>query len=156
MVESEASQRILFSFLATNAPGSLFRALPRYPLGDIADVGLLASSDSGHDEDSIIARESLCIKDCRNCWAILKEGFIQRKKLLPQEASKKRGRGTYDVQDADLDQGRGTPALIAEHAWPVLQWLLSLFEKDELLNFQKSGGKVQLRGKTSEITAVSM
>lgn len=140
MIESEAAQRILFSFLATNSPGSLFRALPRYSLDDVADEIPPGSSDNGHDEDSLIARESLCIKECKNCWAILKEGFTQRKKLLPQETSKKRGRAAYDVQDADLDQGRDAPAVVAEHAWPVLQWMLSVFEKDELLNSQESGG----------------
>lgn len=147
MVESETAQRILFSFLSTNSPGSLFRALPRYPLDDAADNDLPLSSEGGHDEDSLIARESLCFKDCKNCWAILKEGFIQRKKLLPQESRKKRGRGTYDVEDAAIDQGNDTPALVAEHAWPILQWLVSLFEKDELLKSQKSGGKVQLPSK---------
>lgn len=120
-------------------------------MDNVADNNLSpGSSDNGHDEDSVIARESLCIKDCRNCWAILKEAFIQRKKLLPQEASKKRGRGVYDVQNADLDQGRDTPAVVAEYAWPILHWLLALFEKDELLNFQKSGGKVQFPVKTRE------
>lgn len=142
MVEAVTAQRILFSFLATNSPGSLFRALPRYSL-DAADNNLLPGlSDNSHDEDSLIARESLCLKDCKNCWAILKEGFIQRRKLLPQDARKKRGRGAYDVEEAALDQGNDTPAVVAEYAWPILQWLLSLFEKDELLNSQKSGGKV--------------
>jgi len=59
---------------------------------------------------------------------------------------KKRGRRTYDVEDADLDHGQGhdAPTVVAEHAWRVLQWLLSLFEKDELLKFQKSGEKFSL------------
>jgi len=139
MVESEAAQRILFSFLATNSPGSLFRTLPRYSLDD-ANL-LPRSSDNTDDEDSLIARESLCLKDCKNCWAILKEGFIQRKKLLPQDARKKRGRRAYDVEDATLDQVNDTPAVVSEHAWSVLQWLVSLFEKDELLSSQNSGGK---------------
>ncbi|KAG8213715.1 hypothetical protein J3R82DRAFT_10416 [Butyriboletus roseoflavus] len=145
VTESEAAQRILFSFLATNSPGSLFRALPKYSLDDVADSDLPpGSSDNGHDEDSLVARESRCIKDCRICWAILKEGFIQHKKLLPEETSKKRGGSAYDVQVANLDQGHGTPAVVAEHAWPVLRWLLSVFEKDELLHSQESGEKFSL------------
>ncbi|KAG6378154.1 hypothetical protein JVT61DRAFT_13843 [Boletus reticuloceps] len=145
VVESETAQRILFSFLATNSPASLFRALPRYPLHDAADTDLLPeSSRNGHDEDSLIARESLCLRDCKNCWAILKQGFIQRKKLLPQNSRQKRERGAYDLEDAVLDQGYDTPAVVAEHAWPILQWLLSLFEKDELLKSQKSGERFSL------------
>ena len=148
MAESETAQRILFSFLATNSVASLFRALPRYPLDDaIENDLLLGPSDGGYDEDSLIARESLCLKDCKSCWAILKEGFVQRKKLLPQGPRKKRGRGAYDVEDTPLDQGSGTPAMVAGHAWPILHWLLSLFEKDELLRSQKSGGKAKLHGK---------
>ncbi|KAF8135683.1 hypothetical protein EV363DRAFT_1447459 [Boletus edulis] len=145
VVESETAQRILFSFLATNSPASLFRALPRYPLHDAADTDLLPeSSRNGHDEDSLIARESLCLRDCKNCWAILKQGFIQRKQLLPQNSRQKRGRGAYDLEDAVLDQGYDTPAVVAEHAWPIFQWLLSLFEKDELLKSQKSGERFSL------------
>ncbi|KAG9316385.1 hypothetical protein JVU11DRAFT_2418 [Chiua virens] len=142
--ESEAALRLLLSFLVTNSPGSLLRALPRYALDDAADNAQLAeSANYGHDDDSLIARESLCIKDCRDCWSILKEGVVQRKKLLPEDTRKKRGRDTYEVDDADLCQDRSMPALVADHAWPILQWLISLFEKDELLHFQKSGGKIQ-------------
>lgn len=150
MSDSEAAQRVLFSFLATNSPGALFRALPRYPLDGVVGNELLPEpSGNSHDEDSPISRESLCIKDCRNCWAILKDGFIQRKKLFPQDSRRRRGRAAYDVEDADLIQGQGrdTPAVVAEHAWPILQWLLSLFEKDEVLNSQKSGGRVRLLDK---------
>ncbi|KAF8558031.1 hypothetical protein OG21DRAFT_1456488 [Imleria badia] len=147
VVESETAQRILFSFLATNSPGSLFRALPRYPLDDAGDNDLPpGSGEGGRDEDSLIARESQCLKECKNCWAILKEGFVQRKNILPQESRKKRGRAAYNIEDA-IDQGNDTPTVVAEHAWPTLQWLLSLFEKDELLKSQKSEGKVQLPSK---------
>lgn len=147
VTHSALAQRLLFSFLATNSPRSLFRALPRYPLDDPADNDLPpALNDNSHGEDSLISRESLCIKDCKHCWAILKDGFVQRKKFFPPDTSKKRGRAAYDVQDVVLDQGQGsgTQAVVAEHAWPVLEWLLSLFEKDECLNSHKSLGKVRL------------
>ena len=74
---------------------------------------------------------------------------MQRKKLLSQDTRKKRGRRVYDIEDADLDQAQAhdAPVVVADHAWRVLQWLLSLFEKDELLNFHKSGGKDQLLDK---------
>ncbi|KAF9244949.1 hypothetical protein BU15DRAFT_41638 [Melanogaster broomeanus] len=140
VVASEAAQRLLLSFLSTNSPESLFRALPKYPLhNDRPEPG----SDE-HDEDSVIARESLCIKDCRNCWAILKGGFIPRKRLfsLAQDGRRKRGRDIYALDDVDLENESTTqPAIVAEHAWPVLGWLLSLFEKDELFAAQISAAK---------------
>ncbi|KAF9222564.1 hypothetical protein BS17DRAFT_809244 [Gyrodon lividus] len=145
LVASEAAQRLLLSFLSTNSPKSLFRALPRYPLNNaIGNIMLPQPSNDEHDEDSVIARESLCIKDCRNCWAILKGGFIQRKRLLPlaQDGGRKRGRNTYTIENVDLEYGSTSqPAIIAEHAWPVLDWLLLLFEKDELVAAQKSTEK---------------
>lgn len=157
MAESQAAQRLLFSFLATNSPGSLFRALPRYPLDDATQGDLPPdSSDTGHDEDSIIARESLCLKDCKNCWGILKAGFIQRKKLLPQDSRKKPRSTVYDTEDALLDQDFDTPAVVAEHAWPILQWLLFLFEKDELLRSQQSGATVQLPGTVGNNSCVDV
>ncbi|KIJ67941.1 hypothetical protein HYDPIDRAFT_83831 [Hydnomerulius pinastri MD-312] len=145
VVASEAAQRLLLSFLSTNSPESLFRALPSYPLNKAPENGVRPEpSNDGHDEDSIIARESLCIRDCKNCWIILRSSFIQRKKLFSPagDVKKKRGRSAYDIEDVDFDNGSNAPpAPVAEHAWPVLDWLLSLFEKDESLTELKSGAK---------------
>ncbi|KAF8844655.1 hypothetical protein BDN67DRAFT_894529 [Paxillus ammoniavirescens] len=142
VVASEAAQRLLMSFLSTNSPESLIRALPRYPLNNT--VGTSEPRNDDHDEDSVIAQESLCIKDCRNCWAILKDGFIPRKKLLPlaHDGRRKRARNTYEIEDVNLEDGVPTqPSIVAEHAWPVLDWLLSLFEKDESLANQNLAAK---------------
>ncbi|KIK99059.1 hypothetical protein PAXRUDRAFT_30748 [Paxillus rubicundulus Ve08.2h10] len=139
---SEAAQRLLMSFLSTNSPESLFRTLPGYPPNSA--VGTPEPRSDDHDEDSVIAQESFCIKDCRDCWAILKGGFIPRKKLLPlaRDGGRKRSRNAYEIEDVSLQNGvPAQPSIIAEHAWPVLDWLLFLFEKDELLASQNSAAK---------------
>ncbi|KIM57221.1 hypothetical protein SCLCIDRAFT_186548 [Scleroderma citrinum Foug A] len=145
LAASEAAQRLLLSFLSTNSPDALFRGLPRYTSTN-AD-GCYPQPEGGnedYDEDSVIARESLRIKDSKCCWFIIREGFIQRKDLTPtfQEGRKKRGRITAVTRDTDSDNGSPSPLLsVAEHVWPVLQWLLSLFEKDERNTEMKSGAK---------------
>ncbi|KAH7888552.1 hypothetical protein F5I97DRAFT_1853575 [Phlebopus sp. FC_14] len=139
---SEAAQRLLLSFASTNSPGSLLRALPSYPAttAGVSNPQPEASHDDLYDEDSVISRQSLCIKDCRSSWTILKEGFIQRKKLakISQHGRKRRGKSVFDDDDDFLENGNNsTPAIVADHAWPVLEWLVSLFEKDESMNSKK-------------------
>ncbi|KAI6157549.1 hypothetical protein BKA82DRAFT_995878 [Pisolithus tinctorius] len=139
---SAAAQRLLFSFLCTNTPDTLFRGLPMYAVitaDDCAPRSEAVSKD--YDEDSPIAREALCIKDARHCWATVKEDFIQRGKCapLPQEKRKRRRKLAIDSADDDSDNAcNPVPAVVAEHAWPVLDWFLRVFEKDEILTEKKS------------------
>lgn len=145
LAASEAAQRLLLSFLSTNSPDALFRGLPRYTATNTDGCyPQLEGGNEDYDEDSVIARESLRIKDSKCCWAIVREGFIQHKNLTPtfQEGRKKRGKVTAVARENDSDNGIPSPVLsVAEHAWPVLHWLLSLFEKDERNTEMKSGAK---------------
>ncbi|KAI6046030.1 hypothetical protein EDC04DRAFT_2631644 [Pisolithus marmoratus] len=140
---SGAAQRLLFSFLCTNSPDTLFRGLPKYAA--IATTERATRSEAvnkDYDEDSPIAREALCIKDSKHCWAIVKEGFIQRGKLapLPEERRKRLRKPAIDSVDDDSDNAfNPVTAVVAEHAWPVLDWLLRLFERDEILTEKKLG-----------------
>lgn len=65
----------------------------------------------------------------------MKEGFIQRKNLVPilQKRTQKRQRvvANGEVEDGSSDETSLPLAIVADHAWLVLDWLVSLFEKDE-------------------------
>ncbi|KAL4074184.1 hypothetical protein J3A83DRAFT_4090750 [Scleroderma citrinum] len=144
LTASEAAQRLLLSFISTNSPEIIFRGLPRYIVVNTDGSCPQPGGNDDFDEDSDIAKDSLCIKESKCCWTIIREGFIQHKNLTltSQEGRKKRGRGAVIVRDNDSDNGSLSPPLsVAEHAWPVLHWLLSLFEKDECNTEIKSGVK---------------
>ena len=126
----DAAVKLLFAFAQTNSPGSLFAALPKYTAaGDET-----ASHDIQEDTDSFIAKQSIRVRNAKDCWAILKEGFV--KPAVETPAMKRKGpartREVEQTNDGD-DEEPGIPAPVGEFAWPVLEWILCLLEKDEML-----------------------
>lgn len=127
---SEAAQRLLLSLVRTNTPTSLFQALPQPRRSNELPF-------EGDDHDSVVAKESLCIKDAKHCWAILKEGFVPRIKISQPSllsGKKKRGKLITDTEEY-VEENRSNLVLapVAEYAWLVLQWLVELFHRDESL-----------------------
>ena len=123
------AQQLLFSFAATQGPDVLARALPSYESScGTAD----APEDIG---DSDISRESMCIREAKDCWSLLVEGFLSRGKILFSSPRRKSRRRREDVDDLSLVGGHMVTShrIVAESAWTVLDWLLTLFERDELL-----------------------
>ncbi|KAJ7282997.1 hypothetical protein C8J57DRAFT_1297234 [Mycena rebaudengoi] len=114
-----AAQQLLVSFATTNSPDAVLAAL-------------LPNKDDEFDNDheSFIATESLCISRCRNCWQILGEGFFNRNQPI---FSTPKGRGKVDVPFTDISISE-LRSPVGETAWPVLDWLLIIFEKDECEN----------------------
>lgn len=131
-----AAQRLLSSFVSTNSPGALSQALPNCSTSGEAN----STWSDDEDEDSFIAREALAIKRAKNCWTILKEGFIQRKKLTTVATPRGKGKKRKDTweDDAGSNDCSLTPAVVSDVAWPVLEWLIRIFERDEI-SVQSSG-----------------
>ncbi|KAH7929887.1 hypothetical protein BV22DRAFT_1116607 [Leucogyrophana mollusca] len=134
LAATEAAQRLLLSFIDTNSPDSIGRALPKCISS--AEGNRPPAGFTNGDEDSYIARESLCILDSKHCWAILREGFIQRKTppITQLRSSRKRGKGYAQVEEVTLEADNvPLPSSVDENAWPVLDCLIRLFEKDQSL-----------------------
>ncbi|KAH7909041.1 hypothetical protein BJ138DRAFT_276874 [Hygrophoropsis aurantiaca] len=129
---TKAAQSLLNSLVATNTPESIARALPKF--SNTGHIGPLATF-SGSIEDSYIARESMCIADSKHSWGMLKAGFIQRTQSSSvSHSSRKRGKSSYDVEEEVFEVDNAlAPSSVAENAWPVLDCLIRLFEKDQEL-----------------------
>ncbi|KAF9070119.1 hypothetical protein BDP27DRAFT_1324322 [Rhodocollybia butyracea] len=112
------SRSLLVQFARTNSPEGVARALPSYDCHNV-------NSDSS---ESFIAKESRCISEGKNCWNILQKGFIHRTILSSPTKKGSRRTNTYE-EDSDDDSGASD--IVAEHAWPILDFLLILFERDE-------------------------
>ncbi|KAJ7282973.1 hypothetical protein C8J57DRAFT_1297159 [Mycena rebaudengoi] len=107
---------LLPSLAATLAAQQLLVSFTTTNSPDAALAALLPNNDDEFDNDheSFIATESLCISRCRNCWQIP-------------------GEGNVDVSFADISISE-LRSPVGETAWPGLDWLLIIFEKDECEN----------------------
>ena len=134
---SHAALRLLEAFVSTNSPDALLRALPRFRQNgvdsSVSQAGLMTTHE---DEDSFLARSSRIIRDAKHCWELFREGFV--KPYTDATASRTNGRKrkttTKDIQYSDEEGGDDfeQPLAVAPYAWPVLQWLLSVIEKEEI------------------------
>ncbi|KAI0071123.1 hypothetical protein K474DRAFT_1669361 [Panus rudis PR-1116 ss-1] len=120
---SKAARDALTSFAYTNTPSSLFRGLPSYVFEDTGD-GIYTLLDDNDNTDCDIGKASKRIKEARNIWEFLSEGFLRldsASERAPQHGSR---------QHHNLP-GQSTP--IDSHAWEVLEWTVTVMEKDEIL-----------------------
>jgi hypothetical protein len=109
-----ASQQLLISFATTNSPAAVIRTLRPTDL------------QPEDDNECFVATESMCITRCKTCWQILPDGFPARHQPL---FSTPKAKGT-DMSFNDLSISE-VSAAVGETAWPVLDWLLIVFERDE-------------------------
>ncbi|OSD06893.1 hypothetical protein PYCCODRAFT_1474296 [Trametes coccinea BRFM310] len=127
---SAAARDLLMKFARTNSPASLARALPGY--SENPDAAAPAKYDI---EDSWIAHEALRIQRVKCCWEILKEGFIVREGVQsfpsPRKPRNRRATRSSKYEEDGLDDEE-TPAPVSGQAWGVLDWLLIIFERDEM------------------------
>ncbi|KAJ7045708.1 hypothetical protein C8F04DRAFT_1025631 [Mycena alexandri] len=108
-----AAQQLLVSFTTTNSPATVIRALRP------------SDAEPEDDNECFVATESLCISRSKNCWQILAEGFLDRNPPIFSAA-----KGRRDTSNSLSE----TQAPVGETAWPVLHWLLLVFERDEREN----------------------
>jgi hypothetical protein len=113
------------SLVETNSPEALGNALPCYSPE--------SAYDDPADEDSYIARASHCLQKSKNCWVILKEGAIQTTPVPSAASRSKRSRRDEFVSHSELEEDI-SPLTVCDNAWPVLEWLVALFERDEMLS----------------------
>ena len=141
----DAARTLLFSFAATNSPVSLLRAFPSYPFNpDPSTIrGRVEGADVDFDgEDSVIARvAALSIKSATSVWAMLKPGFVRWDIAVAEAEGKGKGtkRQPAKPKQEPYEDGEDLSAPISERAWPVLEWLISVFERDA--EATEKGGK---------------
>ncbi|KAI0743562.1 hypothetical protein C8Q80DRAFT_1181954 [Daedaleopsis nitida] len=140
---STAAQDLLMKYALVNAPEVLACALPSFP-----ENHRLPVDNRVEEEDSYIAKQALRVRNARCCWEILKEGFIPRgdsdvmsspRKAKATRRSTRRRSDDYD--DAWEDEDAAIPAPVSDHAWSVLDWMLTLFESNEAAVEQTGQGE---------------
>lgn len=116
------------SFIQTNTPEAVSGAFPHF--ADIKNPSVIEETG-----DSYIAKQALCISEAKSCWTLLEDGFALRTRVI-FASPKSKGRSRRDIvweddlllDDANSEKER---AIVGENAWPVLDCILTLFERDE-------------------------
>lgn len=141
----DAARTLLFSFASTNSPASLLRAFPSYPFSpDSSGIrGRIEGADIDLDgEDSTIARvASLSVRSATNVWAMLRPGFVRWDIAVTEAEGKGKGtkRQPAKPKQEAYEDGEDLSAPVGEGAWAVLEWLISVFERDAEMT--EEGGK---------------
>lgn len=80
-------------------------------------------------EDSVIARvASLSVNSAASVWTILKPGFVRWDIALAGADGKGTKRQLVKPRHCEREEDPSSP--VGEEAWTVLEWLVSLFERD--------------------------
>jgi len=78
--------------------------------------------------ESKVFFESLCISEAKDCWELLKPGFVRPFKLEATSERRTRKRDAFDSDEDDIESGE---LAVAKYVWPVLEWMIMVFEKNE-------------------------
>lgn len=129
----EGARRLLISFARTNLPETLAGALP------CCDDPSNVENMENDSLESVIGVEALSIKMAKSCWNILAEGFKQQKEYVSpvRRRNPKRISSREDPEEDIMIED----AAVGENAWSVLEWLLVLFEQDELSAVGRGSGE---------------
>ncbi|KZT52093.1 hypothetical protein CALCODRAFT_102311 [Calocera cornea HHB12733] len=113
--DTAAAVKLLHSFRATNSAAACALALPV-----LAERRSRDEVSNEEDEDSRFARSATCIGRARSAWEVLKPGAAKR--LGEEDVAR--------VGDEDEEEG----VLVADHAVPVLEWMVALWESDAAIH----------------------
>ncbi|THH07502.1 hypothetical protein EW145_g3340 [Phellinidium pouzarii] len=118
---------------STNSPKTLLRAIPCYPPTELeltnapcpVDAKMFADMLTGEDLDSYVAQQAACLKDCKDCWSMLRPDVVMRQDAPPMKKGD-------PFSDAENDyESDSSSVLIGKNSWRLLAWFIHLFEKDQ-------------------------
>lgn len=116
------------------------RSLPHYSyidrdgLKDVDPFGKEKSLEEPED-NSPLKDELLAIQSLKDCWGLLRDGFVKRKQV---------GRSHVDEDESIEAESTGTEStIVGPYAWPVLEWLIQAFEKDERRERERGHGEIE-------------
>lgn len=81
--------------------------------------------------ESMLFKQAEAIKHSKNCWEILKSDFhAQATHLLAAPKGKKKQTRLRFIDPPPQPVHNGEIKVVGDNSWFILEWLVSLFEKD--------------------------
>jgi hypothetical protein len=133
---SQLALELLLTLGATTHPAHLTAGLNSYarPACDVSDFGPIMTTGKIDNFKSPLAGESVQIGKARDCWTMVRNGF-----LSPKDGASTAQAKRIENDDNDLSDGDDRPdCYVASHAWRVVEWWIKLFEMDQVVNTAES------------------
>lgn len=134
---SQLALELLEALAANTHPTHLADGLNSYvrPACDASEFDAIVSTGKIDGFKSPLALESVQVGRARDCWAMVRDGFLD-----PKDASSTARGKWMDSDDTDMaDSDYQNYSYVASHAWEVVRWWIMLFEMDEAINSAESG-----------------
>lgn len=128
------AQRLLMAYIRTNSPSVLSRALPRRR-SPLVSSGL-------NEGDSMIAKRAVCIAQCKDSWQLLHSDSVLYQSALPSASHRSIRQSRRYGTPNDINPVTTPATIVSESAWPLLNWLVSIYERDEELFDTDLNGKM--------------
>lgn len=139
---SDASQlalQLLETLAATTHPAHLTAGLNSYarPARDAPDFDSIELTGKIDNFKSPLALESVQVGRARDCWTMVRSGFLSPKDGASSAAQAK----WMDSDDVDSteDFDDQDSSYVASHAWGVVGWWVKLFEVDQAICSAEQG-----------------
>lgn len=137
---SEAAWRLLHEFVDTVSPEALLRAIPCYPpsVAELAsapravDARMFDDVEVKEDLDSYIAKEATKLCELKDCWSMMKRNAVGSSMFASRT-------GDPFLDDGDDADDALSSSAIGNDSWPLLEWFVKLFERDQALVEQTKG-----------------
>ncbi|QRW25023.1 hypothetical protein RhiXN_06972 [Rhizoctonia solani] len=133
---SQLALELLLTLATTTHPAHLTVGLNSYtrPPCDVSDFGSIMATGKIDTFKSPLAEESVQIGKARDCWTMVRDGF-----LLPKDGTSTAQAKWIEGDDSDLSDGDDkTDSYVASHAWSVVEWWIKLFEMDQAINIAEA------------------
>ncbi|KAJ1305747.1 hypothetical protein OPQ81_010479 [Rhizoctonia solani] len=84
---------------------------------------------------SPLAKESVRVGRARDCWTMVRDGFLSSEDGASTAQAK-----WMEIDDSDPSDGDDKPdSYVAPYAWRIVEWWIKLFEVDQAINMAESG-----------------
>lgn len=120
----QASRRLLYAFLTTNGVSAFADALPAFP------ESRNAPEYECEYMDSPVFNQAVAIRKSRNMWEVLKAGYTKKTMKMFTTPSKGRGKQPRSSASDRMEEWSSDEAAVGNDSWFLLEWLVTLFEKD--------------------------
>ncbi|CUA74841.1 hypothetical protein RSOLAG22IIIB_05737 [Rhizoctonia solani] len=133
---SQLALELLLTLAATTHPAHLTVGLNSYtrPPCDASDFGSIMSTGKIDTFKSPLAEESVRVGKARDCWTMVRDGF-----LLPKDGTSTAQATWMESDDSDLSDDGKLDSYVASHSWRIVEWWIKLFEVDQAINTVESG-----------------